>query len=502
MMKTYSNSKQMTGEKIPGDLNKWDYMGTDPNEILLYKYDVLCQRSTTLFHTHPPVSSAITKTGVYAIGPGLRFRSQPDHEYLGIDSKTAKDWSMRFQKIVHYAFLIMNFYEKQGILFDTAGIMGDSLLLFDRTETENGVPFDLIEVGGDSIDFQAPGDDVTLGIIHDKMLRRKGFIQAENGKRVPFRDANNDQVAIQFFNKTMARQLRGYPTAYNIIAAAKNHDRKWDAMLARAVLEATILGFSQTDGEDTRQQADTLADSVINEDGGSPSTGINESTNLINGAPGSFYNFKSGGSMQFMDMKTPANNFDKLELAYLDMVGMGMDVPREIILSTYGQSFTAHKGTLNDFMKIIKKKRANFVNKVCYPVLFEIAKWAFMENIIEMPAADFFTNPIAQRAVLAGNWLGPVPGHINPKVEADALVIAKDNAFMTPADAAAVYDNEWDDQFEEWAQQMKEWNEASPAKQGSILQEQEEELNNSDDDTDEEPAEPEPDEKKPTEEDE
>ena len=198
----------------------------------------------------------------------------------------------------------------------------------------------------------------------------------------------------------------------------------------------------------------------------------------MNGAPGNIYQLKTGGKINFADKKTPANNFDKVQKAYLEIVGMGMGVPYEIMLSAYGGSFSAHKGSLNDFMRIVKHKRNGFINNVCYNIVFEIAKWAFMENIIEMPAPDFFRNPIAQRATLAGIWIGPVPGHINPQQEVNALVTAKDNGFITPADAAAQYGNtEWDDQIEEWSQQMAEWSEASPDKQATIMQEQEEELN-------------------------
>ena len=489
-VQTYSNGNQLTGEKIPGDLNTWSYVGTDPNEVLKYGYDKLSQRSTTLYHTHPPVFAAIQKTGVYSIGPGLVFRSQPDWKYLGIDAGTAKDWSMRFQKLIHYVFLILNFYEKQDLLFNSAAIMGDSLLYFDRTEQPDGAPFDLIEAGGDQINFEATieSNNRTLGIIHDKFLRRKGIVQALDNQEVMFKDVNGDQQVIQYFNKQMARQLRGFPAAYRIIAAAKNNDRWMDATLANLVMESNILGWVESDTDNGFNQASSLADSIKNEDGYSPASGNNVQGNVMNSAPGSMFQFKSGGKITFADKKTPSNNFDKVQKAYLEMVGMAMGVPYEIILSAYGQSFTAHKGSLNDFMRIVKQKRNGFINNVCYNVVLEIAKWAFMENIIEMPKADFFTNPITQRATLAGIWIGPVPGHINPKQEVDALIVAKDNGFITPADAAAQYGNtEWDDQIEEWSQQMKQWQELAPEQQGAIMQEQEEELNA--DNADEEPEE-------------
>ena len=476
-LQNLTNHAQLTGDKIPGDLDTWNYFGTDPNEILKLSYDILCQRATTLYHTHPPVTAAINKQTAYAIGNGLVYRSQPDWQTLGITKEKAKDWGMRFQKLVHYAFLMLNYYEKQATLFCTSLIMGDSVLLFDRETPDENMPFDLIEIGGDQINFQATPEGtelITLGIIHDKFLRRKGFVLNDiQQSHIYFKDANGDQNAIQFYDKKMARQLRGMPLSYRIIAAAKNNDRWWDAMLARAVMESTMLGFSKSDQTDTREQALRIAQEARGIDGisANPASGLSTLTNTANMPTGSIMQLDSKGDFQFVDFKTPSNNFDKLQTAYIECVGMATDTPPEVVMSKYSTSFTAHKGALNDFIKFYTQKRFNFIRNVNKPVIREIAKWLFMENLIEMPNPLFFKDPIIQEATLAGIWLGPVPGHINPAQEVGALVTAKDNAFITPADAAAQYGSrEWDDQIEEWQQQMEEFQKMSPEKQAQALQ--------------------------------
>jgi len=471
-------TKQLTGEKVPGDLNSWDYFGTDPNDILRYNYNILCQRATTLYHTHSPVSAAINKTSMYAVGPGLKFRSQPDWRQLGINQDAAKDWGSRFQALVHYTFLLLNFYQKQSVLFRTADIMGDSLLMFDRTEQENGMPFDIIEAGGDSINFRAAaknGEQITLGIIHDKFLRRKGIVQDDiNQTRVMFKDKLGDQNILQFYHKYMARQLRGFPLPYKVIAACKNNDRYWDSILSRAVMESLILGVASNTQSDVRKQMEEMAGSVTNENGVSPANnGLSTVAGVNQINPGGILQMQGKGELKFSDMKTPSNNFDKLQTAFIDIVGMACDVPPEVLMSKYNSSFTAHKGALNDFVKSYTMKRTNLENNICYPVLKEVAKFLFMNKYIEMPKPDFFTNPFTQMATLAGNWLGPVPGHINPSVEVDALIKAKDNAFITPADAAATYGNEWDNQIEEWQAQMDEWNKRSAEQQAAALASQE-----------------------------
>lgn len=486
-----ANSAQMTGEKIPGDLKTWDYYGTNPNELLKLSYDILSQRSTTLYHTHPPVAAAVNKTTTYAIGPGLVFRSQPDWQILGMTKEAAKDWGMRFQRLVHYMFTLLNYYEKQPILFRTAMIMGDSLLMFDRSEQANGLPFDLIETGGDQIDFQAigkGGEQVTLGISHDDFLRRKGLYLIGNNSRTDYADANGDQQVIQFFHKLMARQLRGYPLAYRIIAGAKNNDRLWDAVLHRAVMETLILGTTESESDDPVKQMNQLADSILNDSETGRSNGAGyDITNATNVGAGNILNFRKGG-IKFTDMKTPSNNFDKMQAAYIDYVGMATDVPPECVLSRYSTSYTAHKGALNDFIQAYMQKRRGFIQNVNNSVVLEIAKYLFYEKLIEMPHREFFSSPIIQLATIAGNWLGPVPGHINPLQEVNAKALEVTNAFRTRADAAADYGNEYDNMIEEWTQQEREWRAASPeqkaAKLGQDMDERDDEAGKTDADDD------------------
>ena len=204
-----NTGSQLTGEKIPGDLSSWAAHGTDPNLLTADTYDLLSKRSMTLYHTGGIPAGAINKNVEYAIGQGLMFRSRPDHEVLGISPNKARKWGLKFQKLLHYFYSDINFYSKQSVAMRTALAMGDSLLFFDRDKNVRG-KFDLIETGGDQIDPEFKKKNYTLGIKHDALLRREG-IAKRDGKEIAFVDENGDQNVIQYYNKEMARQLRGWP---------------------------------------------------------------------------------------------------------------------------------------------------------------------------------------------------------------------------------------------------------------------------------------------------
>lgn len=449
----------MDGSQVPGDLDTWDYMGTDPNEILTYTYDILAQRSTTLYHTHPPVKAAIDKQTDYAIGPGLVFRSQPDYTTLGVTKEAAKEWGMRFQKLVHYTSKLLNWYEKQSVNFRTSLIMGDSLLLFDRVTPPPGLPFDLVEIGGDQIQFNKEG--TTLGIYVDALLRRRAI--SLNGNRVNFIDGNGDQNVLQFYLKLMSRQLRGYPLAYGIIAAAKNNSRWWDATLARAVLESIV--FASSSGNGGANEVDKNAEYMANVQkglSGQTQTDLTNTTKPQDLTTGGIWNFSNDRNIEFTVLQTPGKNFKDLNDAFIEIVGMQTGTPGEVIKSLYSTSYTAHKGALNDFIKSYMNRRIVHIEKVNRPVTREIAKYLFMSGLIEPLAPGFFDNAIIQTAMLAGNYLGPVPGHINPAQEVKAKADAVANAFMLRSDGAAEYGNEFTDYIEEWNQEQLEWFKGTP----------------------------------------
>lgn len=437
----------ITGEKIAGDLDDWNLLQQDINEALTASYDKLQARSMTLYHTYPPVASAVSKTTAYAIGGGNVFRSRPDHRILGITEDAAKEWGRKFQLLVHYYFDILNWYEKQSVLFRGSLIAGDSVLLFVRDEKG----FDLIEYGGDKIDWDRSDDqNWTLGIKHDSKGRRSAL--SMGGKQVNFKNQKTgDQIAVQFYLKELPRQLRGMPLAYKIIALAKGHDREIDATIQRAVLEATMFGFSNTDTTDLASQIQQQVETAVKKRGGALQTAWQKISGSRKLDPGAFYQLKTGEGISFTDMKAPSSTFGLFQEWMIKYVAMGMDMTPGVIMSNYPTSYSSHRGEFNDFWKMVQQKRSFFNTKVNNVVVKELATLMILAGKISAPG--FFDDPVIQKAWLSGSWLGPIPGHINPKQEIEAHAIAVKNAFETRGDVAAQFGNEYDNMINLWAEE-------------------------------------------------
>lgn len=438
-----------SGEKIPGDLDGWAAIDLDINRMADGTYDTLSARSETLYHTYAPVIGAVDKQTDYAVGDGLYFRSQPDHHTLGVDSKASLEWGRRFQHLLNYEFSRLNFYQKQNTLFRSALIYGDSLLYFLRGEDE----FDLIEYPGHTIDStfgreEADGSGVILGIIHDRFMRRRGFVD-RGGNVVPFKDGNGRQNVVQHYFKKHPRQLRGLPLAYAIISLAKNDDRHWDATLDTAILESMFFAHTASENpQDTEEGMRRLAGIGGPKKQGPIGSLLESLGNLRRMRPGNMVNMKTGESMNLFDKKTPGATFAAFKENILNFIGMATGTPPEVITGKYSTSYTAHKGALNDFQKSYMFKRYRFIDDVCYPAMREIAANMVISGAIEAPG--FFDNDYIQRAWLSGIWLGPIPGYINPLQEITARALSVENGFENRADAMFhISGSDYDDAMKE-----------------------------------------------------
>lgn len=451
---------QYDGEKIPGDLDQWNVLSSDSNQLLTATYGELSRRSITLYHTHPLVRAAVNKQVDYAVGPGLVFRSQPDWSMLGMDRASAKDWGKDFQKIVHYYFQRLGFYEQQSVLMRGGLTSGDSLLFFVRGA--DGLE-DLVEFGGDQIMWEYTDRNYTLGIKHDGLFRRLGIKKCD-GTEVPFRDENGDQLVVQYMNKELPRQLRGYPLAYSVINLAKNDDRHTDATTHRAVLESIIIGSTETNTSDPSRQVRNMADANTKRYQRDPNASpLRKIANAFRMGPGSMFQFREGEKVNFTDLKTPNNTFRDFKDVITEYIGAATGTPPEVIASKYSTSYTAHRGALNDFKKSFVKRRLNFSRTVAKQVVAEIAKDAILKGYIDAPG--FFENPMRRSAYLEGSFLGPVPGAVNPKQEVDAKVVSVENGFQLRSDVTAEGGSEWDNFIDEWAAEENEFSSLDPRQQ-------------------------------------
>jgi len=486
LLTDYDGSK--TG---PDELSDWKTYGVEPNALMLTHFDKLMSRQYALYLTLPVITALVNKPLDYMIGDGLYFKSEPDASILGWDKEKTKAFARQFQKRVHYEKLHVNYYLKQKILARQAFITGDCLLHFVREGNPDSRPFDLIMEPGTEIDNTKngkPEDDKTrsdsyiLGVKVDRYKRRLAIQRkAEPGKDLYFIDKKTGkQNFVMLMFQELAGQLRGFGRPFKVISFSKNSDRVYDATIARAVLESLILGSVNDDKFTADEQFEEIArrqnrqGNQVTSEGDATVTEIQGSTKL---KPGGMLKLSANGKIDFADLKTPSGNFDKLTTWILKHISMAGGYPGSFIAGEYTTSYTAHRGELNDAIKAFMSDRGVQVKLVDQPVDSE-----YLDSFIERGDLDEFNleeldlknNYINRRALLAGRYLGPVPGHINPSVEVDADAKKIEYGFATRSDQAAKYGvRDWDNMLEKMAEEEDKFFALNPEERAKRLYEAE-----------------------------
>lgn len=460
-------SGQYNGDKTGGEFRRWNVFDTDPNAFLLNTYGELAKRNATLYNTSSIARACVNKPISYSIGDGLFFRSAINADFLGLSAKKAKDWSRKFTELLHLEKMAAGYYDIQPLLAREAKITGDSLLYFLR-DLMRDLPIEFIPEGGHGIAWDQSRDNTVLGIQVDDWGRAIGFIRDKKGYPVlKFVDDNNNINAIQFMFKERAGQLRGYGCFYSEIARAKGLDRVWDATIERMGLEATQLGWFEVDTSDPTAQAERMAQHSL---GTTTETTLSQVPGSQDMAPGGMYVFRNNEKMQFSDLKTPSNNFGMANEWALKMFSMATGYAPEFILGEYSTSYTAHKGALNDVWKRIMWERNTQIRNVDDKVNLEYLKYFVSRGEINVKPS-FFTDHRIRQAYLAGSYLGPVPGQVNPLQEIKAYLEANNAGIIDKSYIASTYGIDFWNNIDEWSAQQQAWFDADPTQVAAVMAE-------------------------------
>lgn len=468
---------QYNGDKIGDEFSHWKLFGTDPNKFITESYGILASRCATLYHTSSLCRAAVNTINIYAIGKGLIFKSTPDFKMIGITPEASKEWGAKFQRLLHYEKIEVNWYQKQSILFSEANITGDAMLYFLREDNQMNRPFDLLVGLGSDIDWtktkkaEDNKDAVTLGIRHDKYNRRTGYVSTMDGKDYLFSDEKGTNYAVQYIaKKDRAAMLRGLSIYHSEIAHSKNRDRVQDAVIERVVLEATQLGTYDEGEENAYEQAAALGSDYSS--GGSPEGVSLEplTNNTINQGTGGVMITRGGKGLKFSDLKAPSDNYGIFNDWTVYDHAMATEVPPEILMSRFTTSYSGARAALNKFIQVFTKKRFDFVNSPESKVAIEYLKHFVRTGQIDV-IPSFWTDYKVQQAYLAGIYLGPVPGHINPLQEVNADIKKEEMGYVNKSDNALKYGvDDFEAHMEKWYEEQQGFYDKNPEQQAELME--------------------------------
>lgn len=433
--------------------------------------------SRELVRTNALAAGAINTSVDRIIGTGLAFVAAPNRRVLGWSADQAEEWKAKVQA----EFSLWaddaqacdlageeNFYQAQATVVRCAKESGDIFTLLPLAERTRmrpyGLRFQLIEAdqignpqgqmdtaevaGG--IKF-GPGGRPLAAHIYD---RHPGAGYAPKGSSlyagewVDFQGQTGRRRLLHHYKKLRPGQPRGVPYLAPVIDLIKQIGRFTEAEVNAAVLNAFFTVLIETESGN--------AAPVFGADGSTaPSGSAPAAADEIGLGMGAVIGLAKGEKASFADPKRPNPNAEGFIHMLIGLIGMGLGIPREVLLKQFNSSYSASKAALLDAWVHFRSERFWAGLTFCQPI-FEtwLAEAVYIGRV---KAPGFFSDPLMRWAYTRAAWPGDSMGSINPKDEVAAYTAAIDARLMTRERAEwELGGTDWNATFDQkWAEHQR-----------------------------------------------
>lgn len=456
------------GSRSRRSLSTFTPHGDSADAALLPDLDILRARSRDLCRNSPLAGGAVSTVVTSVVGPGLTLKSSIYRDYLGLTDKEADAWEAEAERLWCAwsessecdATRTQTFAELQELVFRATLESGDVFTLLPYIE-RHGSPFglkikvieaDRISNKGGAMDTPKQAGGVELDehgapkayhILrgHPGDLNR---ISREWDVVPAFGASTGRRNVLHHFNRRRPGQTRGIPYLAPVIESLKQISDYTEAELMAAVVSGMFTVFIKT--EDGDANLGVMAPS--SETGGSAS---DEDYKLANGA---IVGLARGESIETANPGRPNAAFDPFVTSILRQIGVGLEIPYELLIKHFQSSYTAARAAMMEAWRAFKMRRAWLVGSFNQPV-YE----AFLYEMVArgaLPAPGFLDDPLVRHAYCGALWNGRPMGHMQPLQEANAIAARIEAGISNREIETAEYSgNDWEDVHQQAAKEQK-----------------------------------------------
>lgn len=427
----------------------------------------LRSRSRDLVRNSPIAGGAIETQVSHIVGTGLTLQSHIDAGRLGMEQDAAAAWQsdteakFRMWASSEYADASdeQNFYELQDLAFRSQLESGDCFVVLASKNRQNWpFPLALQVIEADRVCNKDWGQDtqtLVSGIIRDAAGapvsvqiadRHPGTRFTTSGVKwttLDFRGRSGRRNVLHLKRKLRPGQTRGVPALAPIIEPLKQLTRYSQAEVDAAVNSAAFSIFTKIDPEVFGEIFDEESQKAYMDNAkgwdGSPTTG-----KVVNLMPGE--------EIETASMNRPNPNFDPFVSAVMRQIGIGLNIPYEVLTKHFQSSYSAARAALLDAWRTFKIRREWLASKLCQPVYEEWLADAVASGLVVAPG--FFADPMVRAAWCAATWTGDGPGSIDPLKEANAVEKRLQIGLTTLSEEVTAYDG--GDWYQKHGQQVVE----------------------------------------------
>lgn len=394
--------------------------------------------SRDLARRSPLAGGAISTVVTNTVGTGLSCQPAPDAAFLGLSDddlaawteNTVREFRLWFESTDCDLTRTQNGYGLQALAFRSALESGDVFAL--PTMAGQGRPYrlavQLIEADrACNPSWKADTDTLVQGVESDGngaplayyFANRHPGARARAGMqwtRVPaFGETSGRRNVLHLMDRRRPGQTRGVPYLAPVIEPLKQLTRYSEAEISAAVISAAFAVFVKMDADAFSSlfegdSAKKYIDSAIGWNGSVPTADMD--------APGKAVNLLPGEDIVAPDLKRPNTAFDPFVQAVLRQIGVGLELPFEVLIKHFTASYSAARAALLDAWRFFRGRRDWLASVFCQP-LYEL----WLEEAVALGrvrAPGFFADPAWRQAWSAAVWIGDGPGSIDPFKEVAA----------------------------------------------------------------------------------
>jgi lambda family phage portal protein len=410
-------------------------------------------RSRDLVRNSPIAAGFVDTKVSHVVGSGLSLQSRIDAQALGLTQEQAEAWQRNTERrfgvwaasVYSDAAGEQDFYEQQDLALRTQIESGDAFAALPHKPRE-GWPFRLVVqlIEADRIcnpNGAGDTDRIAGGLERDEYgeplaafvcSHHPGSMVSLSGvkwTRVPLRgERSGRRNLLQLKRKLRPGQARGIPELAPIIATVKQMERYATAEVDAAVNAAAQAVFAKMDPEAFEDIFNADAQKAIVDKASQWDGGI-QSGRVINLLPGE--------DIVAPELGRPNPNFDPFFSAFMRFVGMGVNIPVEVLTKHFQSSYSAARAALMDAWRNFKARRLWLASKFCQPVYEEWLADEVAEGRIAAPG--FFADALVRAAWCSASWSGDGPGALDPVKEANAAQLRMEMGLSTLADETLAY---------------------------------------------------------------
>ena len=432
---------------------RWSVVPRDVNSDTLRGLPRQRAESRDLVATNPIAAGAIATNVNRIVGTGLVPVPEPDRRVLGWSEDQAaefkEDWQREFSVWADSSDCMLegagNFYDWQALVLRSRFESGDCLTVLPEEAPTATQPYrlrlQLIE--GDRCGNPNGASDtaeVVAGVRRDTRTGRTRAVHiydrhpnaivatkagkgAYTGQWFDVMGASGRWRVLHHLRPTRPEQVRGMPYLAPVIQTLKDLGRYTEAEITAAVISAFFTVFIETQGGAGPAPVFGMAGAAP---GGSAAPADDATIAL---APGAIVGLNKGEKASFADPARPNPNADAFLMGMFKLIGVGLNLPVELLIKHFQSSYSASKAALLDAWFHFRTERAWLVGNACQRVYETLMAEAVADRRIAAPG--FFADPLMRWAYTRAAWHGDSQGSINPKDEVEAYRSAVDGRLMT-----------------------------------------------------------------------